>query len=503
MAKSVFVMQRLFRLCILLTLLLQACFSFLSDGNGTTDVPFVIPTLKLSDGSVNVSPKKMDDYLVNPGMGFQDGPETYGFVGFPTTVSYSDRRRIAWEVLNPQEGVYDWTALERQLEDAKDQDDQFSFRVYTMVGEEFGGHVVPQWVLDKGALLMENGEPDYSNCIYQEEWGKFVVELQNRYDGNPDIAFVDISGYGNFNEWSWQDIQTEWDDQWASGYAAATAAPAMFLTLDGQARRRLADMFIGGDFDGHRCRTANGSIQQVNYSYNGFQKTQLVMPYAGVRQSSQYVFSRRKDVGIRYDCLGADGEDVYEGLVEIFSEIWKTAPVVFEMCTPGRVDAEDAAWLLKAAHGSLVHNNEWQYGSAVLEEMMLHAGYRYSLDNINIEYAGRLITLDMDWQNLGYAPHYPKMGQDFHLEYYLLNSNDDLVFTFRSDANISSWLPSSDGESIAYSVTEEIHVPQSVDAGHYQFALAIQDDHTASPIQLPIDGHNADGYYVLAQVDVY
>ena len=64
---------------------------------------------------------------------------------------------------------------------------------------------MPEWVLQKGAKILNSGEPDYSNCRYQEEWGKFVAELIARYDGNPDIAFIDISGYGNFSEWSWRD----------------------------------------------------------------------------------------------------------------------------------------------------------------------------------------------------------------------------------------------------------------------------------------------------------
>src|SRR5215203_5201570 len=114
-----------------------------------------------------------------------------------------------------------------------------------MVGAPFDGHMIPDWVLRKGAKLFADGEPDYSNCIYQETWARFVEQLSIRYDGNPDVAFIDISGYGNFNEWGWQNQQTEWDELWADHYSLGTAVPADFQTLDGQARKRLADMFIG------------------------------------------------------------------------------------------------------------------------------------------------------------------------------------------------------------------------------------------------------------------
>src|SRR5690606_4762305 len=126
------------------------------------------------------------------------------------------------------------------------------------------------------------------------------------------------SGYGNFNEWGWEDSQTTWEDNYMNP-----------TTLDGQARSRLAEMFIGGSNNSHRCQTGN-STQTTSYNYVGFQETQLVMPFAGIQQSTRYVAESRSDVGIRYDCLGRDAS--LPKIDDVIEATWRTAPIVFEFC---------------------------------------------------------------------------------------------------------------------------------------------------------------------------
>ncbi|MFH1999389.1 MAG: hypothetical protein ABIK28_06895, partial [Planctomycetota bacterium] len=184
-----------------------------------TQTPTEIPTPEVEVEMRSVVLVADQEYYSNPGMGWQ-----YRGGEYPTnkvvaeTVAYAPRADISWKVLNPAEGVYDWSELDANLNYVVSQGKQFSFRVYTMRGEVYGGHQLPQWVIDKGARIFPDGQVDYANCTYQQEWGKFVNKLIQRYDGNPNISFIDISGYGNFNEWSWQD-QTEWDQTWADAYA--------------------------------------------------------------------------------------------------------------------------------------------------------------------------------------------------------------------------------------------------------------------------------------------
>lgn len=449
-------------------------------------------------------------YLANPGMGWQimDAANT---PVLNETVAYPRRNRISWQILNPGQGVYDWSALDGLLAEAVQQGKQFSFRVYTMIGESFGGHQLPQWVLGMGAALTERGDPVYANCVYQEQWGVFVDALRERYDGNPDIAFIDISGYGNFNEWSWTDGQTVWDYKWEDAYKDGQASASTMEELDSAARRRLADMFIGGNYDAHECIDAAGNIQTTDYGYAGFQKTQLVMPYAGIRQSTQYVLTRRSDVGFRYDCLGRDESDekIIEGLGAELDAIWRVAPIVFEFCAYRDADyLQVAENLLRAAHASIVHDNleEEERDPALMEGLIYRAGYRMMLEEVRfpaLAVVGSEATVDMKWFNDGYAPVYPRMGQDFQLRLALADAQGQPVAIFASGADVASWMPAEDAETeaIRQQISASFVVPQ-VAAGTYQVQVGIFDVRTGRSIQLPLFGRNLSGFYTVGTLEI-
>ena len=455
--------------------------------------------------TVKIEPVPSDKYFPNPGIGWQKGKETPVSLNVPESVVYAHRREIGWSVLNPAEDVYDWSALNQALEAATQAGKQFSFRVYTMIGERYGGHMIPDWVLEKGATLLPSSqEPDYSNCVYQEQWGKFVNELRRVYDGNPNIAFIDISGYGNFNEWSWDDAQTEWDDAWENGFLHGSLSPAQFETLDGQARRRLADMFIGGSNDAHRCRLANSETAVVQYAYEGFQKTQLVMPYAGIAQSSQYVLWRRSDVGFRYDCLGRGGERVLEKVGDVISQVWMRAPVVLELCKPEEFSLDDAKMLARKAHASLVHDNNWTLDSDTLKELIHDVGYRYFLKEATLRARDHILEVHMSWQNLGDAPNYPKMGQEFQLYLGLTDDAGTVIHKELVPVNIFSWLPAQHPEDDPplYEVSHTMYLPFALSRGTYYAAVSIIDMRTGKPISLAFDGKDAAGWYLLSPLEI-
>lgn len=462
---------------------------------------FVTPTPEPL--TVAVYPVRSEDYLANPGMGWQrDNSPLSSYI--PETVAYGNRLAITWRILNPADGVYNWAPLDAEYARAAAEGKQFSFRVFTMAGEIYGGHEVPDWVLERGALILSSGEPDYSNCVYQEEWGKFVNALLERYDGQPGIAYIDISGYGNFNEWSWTDEQTEWDFLWEEHYNLGVATEASMTNLDSQARRRLADMFIGGAFASHQCRGADGRIRTVSYSYPGAQQTQLVMPYAGTVQSTQYVFIKRSDVGFRMDCLGRGDRlplEVYQ--------IWLNAPVVYEFCGPEGFDLEVARRDVLETHPILIHNNAYRGGLPELQEFMLPIGYRFFLKEAVADYsarAGQGLGLSMVWQNLGVSPVYPKMGQDFALHIYLMQKESgEVVLDHRADVDLSRWLPA-DPYSIEnapeYAFDLTIPIPRDLPAGAYTLAGAIVDHRTGLPIRVAMQGEYIQERFVFFDVIV-
>ena len=485
--------------------------STISESTATSTSLLAVPSAE--NGQMitqKVYPQELfDTYISNPGMGWVFKWGMNDTSEFDTTIAYSQRNEVSWRVLNPSEGVYDWARLDSQLNYVVKQGKQFSFRVYTMIGEGFGGHQVPTWVLDKGAVILPSGEPDYSNCVYQEEWAKFVEALIGHYDGNPDIAFIDISGYGNFNEWSWSDVQTEWDDNWQESYESGIIVPSTITTLDGQARRHLADMFIGGSNFAHQCQNADSTISTISYEYEGFQETQLVMPYAGIVQSTQYVYSQNPNVGFRHDCLGRpSSSDILDRLKDELDGVWRNAPIVFETCSPSDFQVGSAYYLLENTHASVLHNvNIDDIDSGDIQGLSDLLGYKYYLSDM--EYStqvrpGGQFYLRMVWQNVGQAPSYPKMGQNLQLVLNLVHKDSGATLEVDLIADISKWMPKDFGEELQpeYQIEEYLQLPDSIKSGKYIIKVAIIDLATGEPINLAITGQEENGFYFLSEFDV-
>ena len=467
----------------------------------STTVPTSTPRLV---HYVEVHPPVLDGvYLTNPGMGWQQDIKSENRDILPETVAYAVRRDLAWSVLNPAEGIYDWSALDAELTQAMSAGKQYSFRVQTMSGGVFGGARVPEWVLQAGAVILPSGEPDYSNCTFQDKWGEFVNSLAARYDGNPNIAYIDISGYGTFNEWADSD-QTQTDPAWETAAATHAYAASAFQSLDGQARRRLADMFIGQSFQQHACRDHRNQVHRVDYAYSGFQHTQLIMPYSSILQSTQYVAWRRPDVGFRFDCLGGGNPDK---IIAAAGDTWQRAPVVFELCPPDDFSLAVARSVLMQAHGSLVHDNFSALTFDDAKNLMLNVGYRYVLHSATVPETatpGDGLFIRMDWQNTGSAPAYPRMGQQFELHLYLIAADGQAALDGTAPVDVAAWMPAAVPGAVLPDnlVNLTMHLPDGLPAGVYQFEVAIIDLRTGQPVQLGFGQRDASGRYPVAPVQV-
>jgi hypothetical protein len=70
----------------------------------------------------------------------------------------------------------------------------------------------PEWVKTAGAKgafyefgngPVEQGpcwDPDFGDAVFLEKFGRFLAAMAARYDGNPDVAFVDIGSFGLWGE---------------------------------------------------------------------------------------------------------------------------------------------------------------------------------------------------------------------------------------------------------------------------------------------------------------
>ncbi len=422
-----------------------------------------------------------DKYVPNPDMGWQN---TQGATKrFPSTIAYT---RFSWKDINPTENVYDWSAIEQLRQEALDAGQKFHFRVRNAQPAPWGpGQVIPNWVIAKGAVIVNGSqgtEPLYNDCQFLDSHAVFVEALRLQYDGDPDLSYLDIGAYGYYGEWD-----TDQYDETVN-------------SLDWHARRRLADMYLGGQ--GLRpCRQTNGTILNVAYNYPGFQQTQLLMPYTPWRKETLfYALDKRPDVGIRHDSLGSGfHQDKFrEEIGALVEQTWRNAPIVFEFASTANSPQElaSARAFVQEMHGSIVHQNFSGYDNAV-ESVLEITGFKLLLREITyvseVEPDLPFIVL-MKWENKGSAPPY----QPYPLMLYLVDAQENVAWSQVVTTDVQLWEPQTVVE-----ISESLTIPDTLPAGMYSLRVAFVTADTLQPIlHLAIEGEDGYDRYPVGSVEI-
>lgn len=425
-------------------------------------------------------------YLANPGMGYQGWTYAAGVLG--QSVEYRrgphpDQGGLDWATMNPASGVYNWAPVDTFLAACAGRGQRGSFRVITMNGETYGPHCVPTWVLAAGATINDgvlDDEPEYRNRWYQLHWGRFVDALAARYDGDPRIAFVDISGYGRYNEWQ------------ANPNSSDTPT-----TADYQCRIHLIHAFVGGAGT-TKVLEADGTTEgTLTYSHRGFQHTQLLMPYGGLWEPTRYVLDNYPHVGFRNDALFGTAATLalFQLIGHGVTDRWQTAPVVFEAGSdigygPGTHPA--AVELLAGMHASILHENNTLIDQpAALATICAPLGYRYRCSQVRTPDtvpAGSPLAVETTWTNTGLARAYPRMGHHFAVTVALAGAGGTVVARWEGGQGLVDLLP---GQGLV--VTAWMSAPQ---AGEYTVLVGVVDQVTGQRILLPLnDGGRGDHWY--------
>jgi hypothetical protein len=159
--------------------------------------------------------RETDETFANPGQGWMTMRRLPDVPGrFPYSVAYF---RLNWEELEPVEGQYNWRLIDEAIAAWAKREARIAFRIMTTNAHSKGYYCSPKWLFDAGCKSFEyvaggadiaSGgaritriEPDYGDRLYLEKHGQFIKALAERYDGNPQIEFLDIGSYGIWGEW--------------------------------------------------------------------------------------------------------------------------------------------------------------------------------------------------------------------------------------------------------------------------------------------------------------
>lgn len=115
---------------------------------------------------------------------------------------------FTWAELEPSPGAYNWAPLDDVLANAHAHGRKVAPRVYTNAGDF--EQATPGWAFDAGVSAYTLGDgsgtwqPVPTDPVFADAFGRFVDALGARYNGNPDIEFIQTNaGMGAYGEMVW------------------------------------------------------------------------------------------------------------------------------------------------------------------------------------------------------------------------------------------------------------------------------------------------------------
>jgi hypothetical protein len=402
---------------------------------------------------------------------------------WPMLDSYS---RFSWRELEPRQDRYDFSEIERSLNEAQQRGGKFGFRVMAADSSD-GGSDVPEYVMDRMPqgfwFRHPDGEsvyaPDWNAPVYMERAEALVAALGSRFGNDPRLGFVDIGLYGDFGEWH----VSQWPYRRSTDAAPITSANA----------RKVVEMHV-----------------------QAFPNQRLVIPTANA-DALGYALDRSPRIGLRVDCLG---EPSLGGSIKSMAAVpstanrWQTAPMIVELCGPRPGDGfmRNAVEQVQTHHVAMIGNGNfgrWDRYSrseqTQFTEANKTAGYRFVLEAVELPEsirAGTTFDVQSAWSNVGVTPAYNAWAVTFDLR---RPATGEVVWEGVSQIDLQSMLPTQGnaGGNQPVVADDSFTLPAGVPAGQYELGVTPRDSEGYyAPLALAIEGRNPEGRYALGLVSV-
>jgi autotransporter-associated beta strand protein len=443
--------------------------------------------LSSANGNMTVQPVLDNTLLINPGKGFVQYYSSYyandsrgAYAQRVIGVGYS---RWDWSAVEPSEGVYDWSVVDAAIADFA----RFGLKVGIRIMNEDSGtgseYAAPAWVYQPGTNpstgsvytvgAAKVGIPDSSvtsgtryapasweDPVFVARMKEFITAFGVRYNGNPNIAFLDIGDYGNWGE-------------------------------------------SNADFGNGVTNITPAQLQADYYQpyFTAFPNTQLLANtnlypfYGGV-----YAWAATQGAGARRDGMCSTASyDCSETLVA-----YPHAPAVLEWGMQDGTDSNtglawnspgEVLWYVTGGRASYVSFFPEFYNANPAFCQMLGnlLGYHFVIQQATIPtaiQANVAFPLSLTWLNNGVAPIYEPCS----VAVALLDANNNVAQKqWLTTSNPKGWMP-------GVSTTENYNVTfPSVPSG-YKLAVGLFAKQTdANPTyRLGIQGRTVTGWYILS-----
>lgn len=446
-----------------------------------------------------VTPKTDDKPLLNPGKGWVLG-------WYPENNSSEDLKyaglgytRFEWSEIEPNEGRFNWESIDRLITSWADLGKQCAFGVMcTNTGVD--RYVTPRWVFEAGApvriwqrkpydennpapdFLVWNGPQgkekiygeqtwdvmtrpieikpgycvevaDYHHPVFLKKLRNFLVAMAKRYDGNPNIAYIDIRSYLNYGEqFHLEHVKLHLEIFKKTQLCQSCPHYGDYPEFDWTAKQGVAIRRDGiGGSDGRECARVFGYAPAI-FEFWGY-----------------YDFLKSQD-------WWRQGRMLREAV-----EIGKPSYIAMPVCSGGKSLLE-------------LHKEELP----LIKELTNRMGYHFVLKKAEYPeyaYAGKEIAMEFIWQNKGVAPIYIPCA----LAIALLDSEGIMVEKYwPTQSDPKKWYPDK-------VIKEKVSVIfNNAKSGKYNLCVGlfnhVGDQHPT--IRIASEGVIMNGWYQLGEIEI-
>ena len=405
------------------------------------------------------------EILLNPGKGFvlYNVKETNKYDDV-INVGYT---RISWSIVEPEEGIFNWEKLDNLIENYKNRGKKYAFGILCASSSSTNEYVTPKWVFDAGAEYYTYNNTSYNiiqkipvwtDAIFLEKLNNFITALAERYDGNENIAFIDIRSYGN------------WGEQHLGG--------------------------IGGEY------ISSDELQELYLKpyREAFSKTLLVSPCGESRYNKAYAWAIENGISLRRD--GIFGYSDGSECIMAYGKL----PTVFEYTNDYNWMKKNDYWSQEVLLQYLENGRPsyLQFDPAMYKENkeyceMLANKIGYYFRFKGATYTNKVTTLEesnikLNFINEGVAPLY----EDCTVYIGLLDSNYNLVKKYKTDIDPHKWMPNEE-------IQENLNIKlDGVESGKYIISLGLflNENDEKPTYLLGSSGGTDDKWYVFGEIEI-
>jgi hypothetical protein len=394
-------------------------------------------------------------------------------------------QRWNWNEFESTQGTYNFALIDNEIKAAKTRHGRFGMRIMPLcqdcathtykgaqssVPDDLAAVSNPLIAAPPGGSTLYL-LPDWNSEAYLTRLQAMLNAIGARYKDEPTFAWFDVSSYGNWGEFHlWPFSQS------GGPYDTSTQKPI----TDANARR----------------------IVQMNAA--AFAGKLLVINSEQQAALAEAVATTSPPIGIRVDCLGADGLGGGQSPIEAVAGAlnrWRTAPFITEWCQTniGGSGADlfvQGAQQVETYHVSMLSSGNFSANptagaeATAFRQANLIAGYRLRTSSVTVQVSSAGdVTVNLQWVNDNVAPTYLRWQVVF-----VLNGSAHIELPMTFDLRRVIDTPVADAETLH---------PAQLPSGTYQALLRVDDLQAISPpMFLAMQGRDSSGNYLLGSIAV-